>query len=137
MELFLVLFLVALLAIPLGWLGVVTTPFGVDGAAFIKALGSLPALAVLIVGLPFWWMRCRCWASAQEKMFWRGGPIRFVVFLALLHWPLPLGAIVVVAVARLYWDRLSSVEAATESHTALLRILYAAALVASVGCLLF
>jgi hypothetical protein len=114
----------AILLIPdAGWTGLLLTPLGLGREQIAKLLAQpLACLTLLIFAAP-WLVRAGHWARTQEDAFWRRDALRKAGFL-LIHWPLPLGLILALAVGRELWDRLPTKEDAARSHARWLRLSY-------------
>lgn len=128
-ETSLVVSMAGLLGLEAGWLGILTTPFGMGPRRFAVLLAS-PLALILFSLITVWsWWRAPPWSESQERQFWRR-PVQVRVAFLALHWPLPLGMILSVQVAREVWDRLPF-DQAVASHTRFIRLAVLALLLAA------
>lgn len=121
----------AILLIPeTGWTSLLLTPLGLGREQVAKLLAHPLVCLTLLIFAPPWLVRSGYWARTQEAAFWRRDALRKAGFL-LVHWPLPLGLILALAVGRELWDRLPTREDAIRSHARWLRLAYLILVIAS------
>lgn len=131
-ELALIAMIAALMAFSdAGWASILLSPLGIGGEELLRALASPWVMGSLAILFPLWWHRSSHWANGHEAAFWGQGTTRKAAFL-LIHWPLPLAALLGLAIAREAWDRMPK-DQAVISHRRFFRMLYGTILAVSIA----